>query len=358
MTARSSKAFKISLSGKLGASASVTASHDDASDSEDQRPVIPSPDSSEAESDSASQSGASLQLEGDADEDQHQDAHEHAQQKQKSVTGTSSYENPWLVALGSDTIQHQKEKVSKHQKHARKLQAALEKKQQQAQLPGDNAGGMIEGENSNDQVALRVTELSDDEQDLPDAEQRQRDLVARAFAGDDALEAEFKRAKKAEIDAGIREEDLGQKELPGWGSWSGVKESKTREKRRIKQRKAVFREAAAKRADAKMDKVIMAENRDKKFLKYSVDKVPFPFTSREQYERAMRQPLGPEWNSRMAHATLTHPKVVVKPGHLIAPLQASAIAVEKSKQTSKGGKKFPVGAKKRPALKHGKKGSL
>lgn len=57
-----------------------------------------------------------------------------------------------------------------------------------------------------------------------------------------------------------------------------------------------------------------------------VDRVPFPFTSREQYERAMRNPLGAEWNTGAAFANLTRPDVTFKMGQLIDPIKLSKAA--------------------------------
>jgi U3 small nucleolar RNA-associated protein 14 len=42
-----------------------------------------------------------------------------------------------------------------------------------------------------------------------------------------------------------------------------------------------------------------------------VSEVPYPFTSREQYERAMRRPVGKEWNTALAVRDQTRPAVKV-----------------------------------------------
>ena len=50
---------------------------------------------------------------------------------------------------------------------------------------------------------------------------------------------------------------------------------------------------------------------------FNVLNVPYPFTSREQYERAMRQPIGPDFNTLSAHARLTMPEVRVRSSVLL-----------------------------------------
>lgn len=57
------------------------------------------------------------------------------------------------------------------------------------------------------------------------------------------------------------------------------------------------------RSDAKLKHVIINQSTGAKQKDFVVEGVPFPFTSREQYERAMRQPLGREWNSSVSFAS-------------------------------------------------------
>ena len=55
--------------------------------------------------------------------------------------------------------------------------------------------------------------------------------------------------------------------------------------------------------------------------KYLIEKQPYQFTSKEQYERSLRQPLGPDWNTTVSHKKAVMPAVVVKAGHMIDPIQ-------------------------------------
>ena len=48
--------------------------------------------------------------------------------------------------------------------------------------------------------------------------------------------------------------------------------------------------------------------------------MPFPFTSREQFERSLRAPIGREWNTAASHKALTAPSVVVAKGAVVEPI--------------------------------------
>ena len=52
------------------------------------------------------------------------------------------------------------------------------------------------------------------------------------------------------------------------------------------------------RSDSHLEHVIINQKAEARERALRVEGVPFPFTSREQYERAMRKPLGREWNSK------------------------------------------------------------
>ena len=66
------------------------------------------------------------------------------------------------------------------------------------------------------------------------------------------------------------------------------------------------------RADFNKKYIIISEKRDKKAGKYLVKDLPYPYMSKAQFERAMENPLGAEWNTRVAFQRGTLPKVVKK----------------------------------------------
>ncbi|KAH3672103.1 hypothetical protein WICPIJ_010147 [Wickerhamomyces pijperi] len=148
---------------------------------------------------------------------------------------------------------------------------------------------------------------------------KQSDLLKQAFAGDDVVR-EFEMEKKQQIkDEGDQVEDLT---LPGWGDWAGSSGSKKNKKNKNKKVKVTKGVAFNSREDKFKDKVIINEKVQKKNAKYQSSSIPFPFESREQYERSLRMPIGQEWTSRETHQRLTMPKLVVKSGVVVNPLKA------------------------------------
>ncbi|KAJ3882859.1 Utp14-domain-containing protein [Lentinula edodes] len=143
----------------------------------------------------------------------------------------------------------------------------------------------------------------------------QRELVARAFAGDNVVK-EFEEAKRREIamDAPTEVDTT----LPGWGSWGGNGVRKGVPKPHLIKKIAGIDPKS--RADYNKAHVIISEKRDKKASKYLVPDLPYPYTSKAQFDRRMQQPLGPEWNTRVGFQRGTLPKVVKKMGTVIDPL--------------------------------------
>ncbi|CCL98912.1 uncharacterized protein FIBRA_00919 [Fibroporia radiculosa] len=144
----------------------------------------------------------------------------------------------------------------------------------------------------------------------------QRDLVALAFAGDNVVQ-EFAEQKRREM-----KEDAPHEvdtTLPGWGSWGGKGAKKAPPKPHLIKKIAGIDPSS--RADYKKPHVIISEKRDKKAAKYLVKDLPFPYTSKAQFERSLAAPLGTEWNTRVGFQRATLPRVVTKPGTIISPLE-------------------------------------
>ncbi|RPA85818.1 Utp14-domain-containing protein [Ascobolus immersus RN42] len=148
---------------------------------------------------------------------------------------------------------------------------------------------------------------------------KQRNLVKKAFAGDNVV-YEFEKEKKQMIkDEGDQVTDLT---LPGWGSWVG--EGVSKKKRRthpslLKITKGVAPEA---RRDAKLKNVVITEKKVRKNTKYNLETLPHPFETRAQYERSLRIPIGPEWTSRNSFQESTKPRVLLKKGMVVEPMKA------------------------------------
>ncbi|KAG5745401.1 hypothetical protein H9Q70_011901 [Fusarium xylarioides] len=151
---------------------------------------------------------------------------------------------------------------------------------------------------------------------------RDQEMVARAFAGEDVVGA-FEDEKTA-----IAEEEddkVVDNTLPGWGSWVGDGVS-AKEKKRHQGRFVTKVDGIKKkdRKDAKLDKVIINEKRIKKNDRYLASQLPHPFESRQQYERSLRLPVGPEWQTKETFQDSTKPRVLMKQG-IIAPMSKPTI---------------------------------
>jgi len=68
----------------------------------------------------------------------------------------------------------------------------------------------------------------------------------------------------------------------------------------------------------------MNEKRVKKNAQFQIGSVPFPYQSREQYERAMAGTIGKEWNVTSSVKSMTRPEVVTRIGKMIKPISKMA----------------------------------
>ncbi|QDS74900.1 hypothetical protein FKW77_003825 [Venturia effusa] len=147
----------------------------------------------------------------------------------------------------------------------------------------------------------------------------QAEILRRAFAGDDVEEA-FEDEKKATV---LDEDDkIIDDTLPGWGSWVGEGVS-ARDRKRNTGRwlRKVEGIKAEDRKDKKLKHVIINQKRVKKNVGYLATTLPFPFTNRVEYERSIRMPIGNEWNVKEVFQESTKPRVLVKPGSIIKPME-------------------------------------
>ncbi|KAI3392541.1 hypothetical protein diail_5512, partial [Diaporthe ilicicola] len=148
---------------------------------------------------------------------------------------------------------------------------------------------------------------SDDEFHHPLAV-RDQELADRAFAGDEVV-AEFEAEKEAIMSED--DEKMVDNTMPGWGSWAGEGISK-RALRRNKGKVMTKKEGIKKkdRKDAKLKRVIINEKRNRKNEKFLASQLPHPFESRQQYERSLRLPVGPEWMTKESFQASTKPRVI------------------------------------------------
>lgn len=165
-----------------------------------------------------------------------------------------------------------------------------------------------------DEDATEISVANTISADVDERGFQQHNLVKEAFAGDDVV-AEFALEKrKLEDDEDDQEVDVL---LPGWGDWAGA--DQPRKKKVLKVDGVVQKD---KRKDRGKHNVIINEAANKPNLKYQSLSVPYPFESKEQYERALRMPVGEEWAPRNTFQKSTKPRVSVKQGVVVDPLTA------------------------------------
>ena len=193
-------------------------------------------------------------------------------------------------------------------KGARKAEAARQTVQAPKKPSNQKVPAVNNDPNSEDE--------SDDAAHLPFI-LRNRDLVHKAFAGDKVV-ANFEEEKRATAED--EDDKVIDNTLPGWGSWIGAgigKKALRRNKGRVLTKVPGI--AVEKRQDAKLDRVIINEKRVKKNGKYLASSLPHPFETRQQYERSLRLPVGPEWTTKETFQGMTKPRILMKPG-VIAPM--------------------------------------
>ena len=173
----------------------------------------------------------------------------------------------------------------------------------------------------------------------------QAELVRKAFAipEDSRINEEFAREKEETAardeerrtgKGGKRSGGVGDNKnsSKGWGSWTGegiaslppppplAGKSRKRAGSVVKRKK---------RRDDGRENIIISEKRSKKNAKFQILDVPYPYTSREEYERAMKGALGSEWNVTGAVKDMTRPAVATRAGKIIRPISKRAKAKQR-----------------------------
>jgi U3 small nucleolar RNA-associated protein 14 len=103
--------------------------------------------------------------------------------------------------------------------------------------------------------------------------------------------------------------------LPGWGSWIGEGVKQRRPKR--KQEKEVKK----KISNSALLHIASEDTLRAPLMKYQVKEIPYPYSSREEYEMANSTPIGPEWLPLTAHTESIQPKVSARIGAVLPPLK-------------------------------------
>lgn len=231
--------------------------------------------------------------------------------------------NPWMVADEKETAPKSKkfstvtEELSKLSKAANKIE---KHKSKSAKANGTKEPATLIDMKKVMDVKKGDAFGSDNESDDDEKDNlmfKQLNLIKEAFAGDDVV-SEFQEEKRRLIEEeDDKEEDMT---LPGWGSWGGSDKPQKPKKKYVRKVDGVAQKDA--RQDKNKDNVIINERLNKHNLKYQSTNVPHPYETREQYERALRMPIGEEWAARATFQKSTLPRVIVKQGTVVDPLKA------------------------------------
>jgi U3 small nucleolar RNA-associated protein 14 len=201
---------------------------------------------------------------------------------------------------------------------ASEKQSQITKRLDKETIPGEK----LSAPDAEGWVTVSYDKSSDVDSDV-ESEVSEAEIMRKGFAGDDVEEI-FEKEKKATI--ADEDEKIVDKTVPGWGSWIGDGVSK-RELKKNKG-KVMVKQAGIRpqdRKDAKLKGVIMSTKRLKKNLGYMANALPFPFTSQAEYDRSIRMPIGKEWNVKKTYGENTKPRIIVKPGQVVLPMEKPLI---------------------------------
>ena len=151
------------------------------------------------------------------------------------------------------------------------------------------------------------------QEDAPLTKLSQQDLLHMAF--DDKDQEDFAAQRSEEL---APERPPDQPDVLGWGSWTGEGAPAPRPKKKRKEAPVTIVPPTGAAANPR---VILNPKRHKKAGLLKVAQVPYPFTSRSEYERYMARPVGSDWNAAPAVKKLTRPAVSVRAGAAVEPIR-------------------------------------
>lgn len=137
------------------------------------------------------------------------------------------------------------------------------------------------------------------------ASKRQETLIDQAFNMTEMDEVAAEEWQQEHPAAEVQETGL-----KGWGSWFGTGISP--------HPKA---EPVVNVPKIACEKVIKHTERVKSAAKYMVKRLPFPYTTREQFDTGHKIPIGKDWNTQRTHQKLIAAEVVARAGEMIAPIR-------------------------------------
>jgi U3 small nucleolar RNA-associated protein 14 len=227
--------------------------------------------------------------------------------------------NPWLAqgTTGADPVAN--DAKPKRKKRKTKSNGVLDV----------NGAVALLGDQEHDDGKQKGSDSVDDEipSNKPIASLTQEELVRHAFASAPAdAEEDFAKEKAtvAERDDPTRKpKEQSSKTVSGWGSWTGDGAAPPKPPRKLPKRLQAPEKQLPKRKrqDDKKPHVIINEKRLKKTAnQFQIAHIPYPYQSREEYERAMTGAVGKEWNVTSGVKNMTRPEIMTRAGKIIQPI--------------------------------------
>lgn len=141
----------------------------------------------------------------------------------------------------------------------------------------------------------------------------QENLVASLFGAPDHSKPHEKvTSSRSRVENGTEASEV----LPGWGNWigEGVRQRSSKRKNNSNQEPTSTKHSSV--VHMASEETIRAP-----LMKYQVKEIPYPYSSREEYEMANSTPIGPEWMPLTSHNEAIQPKVCARLGAVLPPLK-------------------------------------
>ncbi|CEL98405.1 unnamed protein product [Vitrella brassicaformis CCMP3155] len=153
--------------------------------------------------------------------------------------------------------------------------------------------------------------------------EQQRELLRQTFQSSTHEDDFVREVGQDEDEKLTAEEKNTSADLPGWGEWAGSGVRPNRRKQREKEVKERQKQAAIAKREHQVRRkpVSVTQCLDRKAAKYYTTTVPHPYQSKQQYDRMLQHPTGPDWNTTAVFHRLIQPKLNVRVGAVVPPLQ-------------------------------------
>lgn len=267
----------------------------------------------------------------EADEDGEQKEKNRSKVRRQVKTNQSNHveeegSNPWVRNAS-------KENNTEDRKGSKKLKKNLPRISKQGIVNVADAVSILSGDVDADDDRRKIDDAqaaSKENASSTIASLTQEELVKKAFATplERDIEEDFEKEKDTmrEREDPSKKKEEENKTVSGWGSWAGEGAPPPRPPRKIPKHLAPPEKKKEKRRrmDDGKKNVIISAKRVKKSAKFQMENVPYPYSSREQYDRAMAGSIGAEWNVSGAVKNFTRADVVTRAGKIIRPISKKA----------------------------------